>query len=362
MACWLLTLSVGLSTALAATLPATVLYEDSGPTVPPSSLRGLALSPSGSQIYGGFIQGASSTSQVLQISTSTGLPTAATGSLNAQPKGVAVDDRGYVYATLNNSAGATTQKFEIYANGSLTTPDYVITTQATAAKAQLAGAAVWDDVADGKDYLYLSFNKGAAVIERYDVTNPAAAFLDTTWAASGVFNLAGALGNSNAYLNGITVAADGTIYAAGGVLSTSRGDSVFEISSGASPTVLAQNNSVPGAMDVALYHGTVYATEYGNTNPQTVAELAGSNLSSVGNLNFSGVPLITNSSTDSGFSGIDINPSNGLLYVANQGFNATGQDLILVSQLPEPASWGLAIMAVLGFVGWRLTERRRRHS
>src|SRR4029079_13547173 len=97
-------------------------------------------------------------------------------------------------------------------------------------------------------------------IERWDVTNTASPTLDTSWATSGVLDLKVLSGSTNAFANGLEIASDGTIYVAGGILGTGRGDTVFKISSSGSS--LTQNTSVSGAMDLALYNGNVYVTQY----------------------------------------------------------------------------------------------------
>jgi hypothetical protein len=331
------------STASASTLSGTALYTNTSSTG--FSLRGLALSPDDSQIYGGFIQGASSSARIREIDTTLGNVTntvSTLGSSFTQPKGVAVDDRGNVYSTLNNSSGSTTQEFRVY-DSTLAT---VQATQSTAvlSSSQLGGL----DVAHigSNYYVYLAFNKGAGAIERYDVTNPAAPALDTSFGTGGILNLRTTLiGNANLQLNGITVASDGTIFVAGDTSTSSsiRGDTLYKINSALSSV---SSVAVTEAMDVALYGGNAYVTEY-NGGSSAVAVVSQSSMSLLDTITFSS-PSIGSlaAGSDAGFSGIDIAPS-GLMYVGDQVFNAANNDQIIVAQVPEPASWCLLLCGSL---------------
>src|SRR5439155_23166971 len=130
---------------------------DSGGTTT-RSLRGIALSPDGSQEYLGFIQGTSGTTAVREYPTSilagTNPSTTASVTLNGlQPKGVAVDDRGFAYATYSNSAGAAQQHYRIYSSDLLTLKADV-TLPLDVANYQLGGIAV-QNIA-GNYYAYVA--------------------------------------------------------------------------------------------------------------------------------------------------------------------------------------------------------------
>ncbi len=274
----------------------------------PRSIRGIALSPDGSSEYVGWIQGTGSASTVLREYPSSSLVpvpgtnppvTASVNLAGNQPKGVAVDDRGFVLTTYNNSAGATSQQFRIY-DSALATLEATITTHtvgsATPFKYQLGGIATAD--LGGTHYAYVATNKGAATIERWNIENINAPTIDTSWASSGILNLQTTQGSS-AFLNGLDVEPDGTIYATGGVLGTGRGDSVFKINADGSAIT---KTAVDQAMDVAMYQGDLYVAQY-KANLSAVAVLDASSLASLGTLN----PGFTMSSTDdTGFDGITV--------------------------------------------------------
>lgn len=313
----------------------------------PRSLRGLALSPDDTSIYGGFIQGTSSSvirkvsSSVISGTISVGSPEI-TGlvSLNGpQPKGLATDDRGYVYSTLNSGSAAMNQSVGIY-NAALTAQAGSFASTA-AISSQLGGIAVAH--LGSKYYAYVARNGGAATIQRWDVTTIASPVLDTTWGSGGSINLKSVVGWTNAFLNGLEVDAGGVIYATGGILGTGRGDSVFKIAADGDLASVARTD-VNGAMDLTLYDGSVYVAQY-LANNSAIAKLQASDLASLGTLSTGFSHPLTD--TDSGYSGIDVS-SDGKLYVVDQIYdvqapNRTNYDRILVSSpVPEPA--GLAIL------------------
>ena len=326
--------------ALLSAVTWSVLSDTTGtsPGTNPYSIRGLALTNDGSSIYAGYIH----SDAINELSTSTAAIEATVSTPTLQPKGVATDDRGFVYSTLNSGSGATTQHWAIY-NSNLTPVTGSPFTSATTASKQISGMAV--QKLNGHYYAYISSNKGAGTIERWDVTTPTSPTLDTSWGTNGIIDLRSAsfgLG-SNTYVNGLVVDTDGTVYATGGVNTTDRGDSVFKIS----PDGLSveKTATVSGALDDAIFDGELYVTEYLGPN-STIAVLKEADLSLVATI--TGVPIGAYANTtpdaqgyDAGYSGIDISAS-GKVYVAEQLYtnNLDGlfHDRILVSSpLAAPA-------------------------
>ncbi|HVX13072.1 MAG TPA: DUF4214 domain-containing protein [Pirellulales bacterium] len=297
----------------------------------PYSLRGLALSPNDASIYAGYIH----SSAINELSTSTASTEATVSTPGQQPKGVATDDRGFVYSTLNTGSAATTQPWTIY-NSNLTPVSGAPFTSATTAAKQLSGIAV--QKLNGHYFVYISSNKGAGTIERWNVDNPSAPVLDTSFGSNGIANLQSSsfgLG-ANAFVNGLVVDADGTIYATGGVNTTDRGDAVFKISPNG--TSLEAQASVNGAMDDALFDGRLFVTEYLGPN-SAIAVLNDSNMSLVDTITDSPKGAYANTTPDAqgydaGYSGIDISAS-GQIYVAEQLYTYNNDnifhDRILVS-------------------------------
>jgi hypothetical protein len=324
------------------------------------SVRGIALSPDESNEYLGFIQGTSGSSAVSEYSSAVISPPtnpAATATITdngRQPKGVAVDDRGNVYSTYGTNTGSTTQQFRIYTS----TLGAVQATQNVTlpTSSQLGGMAVQN--LGGTYYAYISSNKGSATIQRWNVTTPSTPTLDTSFGSGGTLNLQTLLGNANAFVNGLDVAPDGTIYATGGLLNVTndRGDELFKINA-AGTAVLAQT-AVTEALDVALFSGQLYVAEY-NGGASAIDVLNASDLSPVTVLT---TPFVdsTAAGSDDGYAGITVN-SAGQLYVTDEDYNgntSTTPDRVLVSStvVPEPASLGLLAVGGLAL----LAKRRRR--
>jgi hypothetical protein len=238
-------------------------------------IRGLALSPDGTDLYAGFIQGVGAGSeQVIELPSTvqgtslvdttqtSGSPfIAKSGNLNGQAKGVAVDDRGDVYTTLNTGSNAGNQKFGIFQSNLTNEFTYSIpenlggqtTGQVSGLEVQHIG---------NQYYLYVVNGKNGDGLERFNVTNPSAATLDTSFGnASGAINLTNLISNYNTAnpgnqlasgngafpVNGAAVAADGTIYLPVSIPSaagtgTNGGNAILKISANGQ-TLLGYNIS-----------------------------------------------------------------------------------------------------------------------
>jgi hypothetical protein len=302
------------------------------PASQPRSLRGLALSGDESSIYGGFTQG--STSRAIRKVSSDVVPgiignapphtsavEARVDTFPGQAKGLATDDRGYVYATLNSGFGGISQPWAIYSS-SLS----ILTTQISISPvaSQLGGISVqkFDPDGPGGDdptyYAYLSHNQGNGQIERWDVTNPALPVLDLTWGGGdGSIDLQAEYGPS-AFANGLEVDDDGTLYVTGGILSSGFGDSVFKIPADGNLDQ-AIRVSVNGAMDVALFDGKAYVTQYLAAS-SSIAVLSQADLALLETLiaaPTNGQPGSYDNSEDSGYSGIGIS-ADGRIYLVEQ--------------------------------------------
>jgi hypothetical protein len=313
----------------------------STPTSQARSLRGLALSDDETKLFGGFIQGTSSSAVKRIDVASGGVDTSLTIANSRQPNAIATDDRGYVYAAASVPTGSPDGQFRIYDSNlalqNTTTP---------AGTQRLAGLSVWKN--GSSYYLYLAREAtSSALIQRYLVDNVTAPVLDLSFGTGGSFDVRSI--DATAFnLTGLEVAADGTIYA------TDRDkNSLFKISADLSTT---QQVTVNRAMDVALYNGDVYVTQY-DSNNSAIRVLKQSDLSLQGVLT---TGIARDNVTDSGYAGIDVT-ADGRLFVVDQVYSntpsSTFKDRILVSTVvPEPASLGLLVLG-----GCLLAKRRDRH-
>ena len=322
------------------------------------SLRGIALSPDGSQEYVGFIQGTSGTIAQQANHSSAVLARQQIPRSRIPSPSTVCNPKAWLSTIADSSTPRTTiprapripRRFSIFSSDLLTTKS--ITTTATAGPPAYQLGGIDAQKVGGNNYAYVASNKGAATIERWNVNNPAAPVLDTSWASSGILNLKTTQGTS-AFVNGLTVASDGTIYATGGVLGTGRGDKVFKISADAS-TIASAN--VDQALDVALFGSSLYVVQYRNSTSD-VAVLNASDLTQTDTYTTGFARVSTD---DTGYSGITVS-SDGKLYVSDQIYGATGgtQDRVLVSSpVPEPG----ALTALAIGAGALLSRRGRKQA
>ena len=322
----------------------------------PRSLRGLAVSPSGNDIYGGFIQNPNTASATIrevstaiqsgvigdEVNTVPGTTPQTTGEdafaqVGFQAKELAVDNRGYVYASLSNGTNTTNQFWGIYTSN-LTQIVQEQSSDFIAART-LPGIATAE--LNGNYYVYIGWQNGQ--IERWNVNNPAVPVLDTSWGSAahpGTIDLKSI--NGNFYLDSLAVDGQGNLYIAGGILgTTSFGDAIIKV-----PAAVAANNSATSgntlespvkggadgnggfaSMGIALFAGNAYVTEY-LASDSAIGVFNMSNLAPAGVITLpnptgpSGFNATFPTGSDSGYSGIAISPT-GQIYVAEQIYNTT---------------------------------------
>ena len=206
----------------------------SGSESQPRSLRGLALTADGQNLYGGFIQGTVSAA-IREVSSGVNAslignvggspnssdpsnPPYTTGlkaSVTTLPPGKGVGDRRSRLRVCDAQypQQQTNQQWAIY-NSSLTQQVALETSTDFIGARTLPGIATAK--LDGHYYVYIGWQNGQ--IERWNVDNPSVPVLDTSWGSAahpGTISLKTI--NTNAYLDGLTVDANGNIYVAGGV-------------------------------------------------------------------------------------------------------------------------------------------------
>jgi hypothetical protein len=243
-----------------------------------------------------------------------------------QPKGIATDDRGNVFVA--NRGSGTTSSF-IQSFSSTLAP----ISSTTSTSPVIGGVAIQKS---GSTYFAYTVYETGGLIQRYDVTNPAAMTLDTTFGTGGSFNIPG--GDN---LHGIEVGADGSLY----VAARTEGQ-VWKVSADLSTVASFPLNR---AMDVALYGGKVYATSYDGAK-SFIRVINAANMAFIEDIDIT--TLDSNPYTrgsGEGWSGIDIGP-DGRIWLADQQYGGaanTSQDRLLVSSslIPEPTSLALIATA-----------------
>ncbi len=321
------------------------------------SLRGIALSPDDSKVYGTWLTTGPSkliveynaTNGAVLNSTTVPLP----GS-SIQAKSIATDDRGYVYLGTGDQTLPTSVR--ILSSDLQTQYATVSTTDAATKDKRVGGASIWQS--NGQYYLYITRESGfgSGYIQRFNVTNPAAPFLDTTFGSAGTFNLQSLFPDDPAvgYLRGLEVGQDGTIYVTSTRTDTSANKAnarVYKIAANLSSATYA---TVRAAMDVAIWENDLYVTQY-DANNSAVAVLSTSNLSLEETL-ITGFSH-SNTASDTGYSDIAIS-STGHIFLADQLYEPGSlyYDRILESSaLPTPIPGSAALLGsgLAGLMVWR---------
>jgi PII-like signaling protein len=160
-----------------------------------------------------------------------------------QPKGLATDDRGYVYVMNRQGGGSYLGEVEIY-NEDLSELKATFTLQ----NYWFGGITAYEE--NGSYFVYIT-NESNGKIRRYDVTDPTNPVVDASFGTNGDFTVIGAI-----KLRGITVDGDGTIFVAGD-------NNLYRISSDLAAFSSAY---VYGPMDVALYEGLAFVTSKDKAN------------------------------------------------------------------------------------------------
>lgn len=201
---------------------------------PMKSLRGMAASQDGAFLYTGHIQ--LGTTGVRKIDVETGnilwayhdaTITSGQAIYKEYPKGIAVDDRGYVYAMIsaNKLTGATLAILND-ADGTAVSETFV---DFGVLDSGANGIAVRQD--GDRFYAYFISNYGPNRIYCYDVTDPAAPVPNTGFGVDGVVNLARKTGVEEADANYLAIADNGDIYVTIKLANGAKADAVGRFSS-----------------------------------------------------------------------------------------------------------------------------------
>lgn len=327
----------------AATLTWTTVLDHEVPSST-NQLRAVALADDEESVYVGYIQMTGGNRRVFQHDTSSPyalLNTHLSG--NDQPKGIATDDRGNVY--IANRGSGTSSSFIQSFPANLSAP-----ISSTSFTSPVIGGIAVQRI--GNSYYAYTVYESDGLIERYDVTNPAAMVLDTSFGNSGQYNIPGA---NN--LRGIEVGPDGSLYVA------ARNDnSVYKVSSDLNSV---ETHTLTRPMDVAIFGSQLYVTSYYGTE-SLIRSLNMSDLSFVEDITITdldGSPYSRGSSE--GWSGIDID-STGNIWLVDQQYSGSGTNtrdrLLLGASLagaPVPAPGTIALAGLAGVAGLAIVRRRR---
>ena len=318
-------------------------------------MRGMAISKDGKYMFGGFLNPNGSASiEMWETATGklvTGLQyIQPENSKSSYPKGLATDDRGYLYAALAYNPNNTRADLAVYTydGGNLAQISYsnIVMTDAST-KTGVNGITV--EKLNGIYYAYVIVNYDVDYLVRLNVNDPKNPVVDTSFGTNGMINL-----QKEPYsvkdAQYLDVDTDGTIYFATSTASDSR---LYILSPDGSTVI---NHIVQEkAYGVALWENYVFVTSqnsgkvciYDKYTNAPVANIAvtSDNIK----LPIERDDILLNSGISS-FCNVAI--VNDILFLGDQGDGAAGLDQIVAAGLTEDAAkvvegWSDAIAARL---------------
>ncbi len=293
-------------------------------------MRGFTVSPDGKYAFGGFLN-PGGTSAVTMFDLSTALPLDSyihdqADNSRSYPKGLAVDDRGYLYVGLAyypNYGSADFSVVKYTDNGELTEVSYTnILTIGTPGdksgkKMGINGADV--QKIGNKYYAYFVVNYDVDFLYRFDVTDPQKPVLDTTFGTEGRVDIAAKYSFSEGqYLD---VDTDGTIYLCGST-ATDAGMYIFS----ADGNTLLNHYACANGYAVGLWEDYIFVTT--SKSPVVIHVLDKITLAEVATI----------TGHDGANSYVYVTAVDGVLYVADQASSATDYDGIIVAPLTADGS------------------------
>lgn len=292
------------------------LAQYTGDEIGSYQMRGFTASQDGKYLFGGCLQ---ADKRVYKFDASTG---AVLGEYkDSEPgysKGLAADDRGYLYVGISNQANDGAVKFSIVEYESM--KEVYHEEIPISGKVGINGAAVGN--VDGKYYLYFVTNYGPNYIYCYDVTDVNKPVINKSFGNNGLMTIADfcGAGSEGSYLD---VDNDGIIYMSCNTGSGSKGDTLFKIA--------ADGKSVISKTSISEAYGVSVKDDY-----VIVSTYAGSD-SSVYVLNTDDLSQVANIGKMSDASNYSMAVIGGdKLYISDQGYGGSGDRILVSSKLNIP--------------------------
>ena len=296
-----------------------------------TTMRGFTVSPDGKYAFGGFLNGSTQAVNMFDLETAVPIGVYTHDQPNGKrsyPKGLAVDDRGYLYVGLAYNTNYGSADFAVVKyddKGEMTEVSYTnLITDGTpgdskSPKMGVNGAAV--KKIGNNYYAYFVVNYDIDHLYRFDVTDPAKPVLDTSFGTGGHVDLAAKFsipnGKDASYLD---IADDGTIY----LCAATSSDCMLVIS--ADGNTLLDSVNIPKAYSVCLTDDYIYVTS--SSGPSAVNVLD----------RFTLKQIATIKAHEGANNYVYVTEVNGVLYVADQSASSAGYDNILVAPLDNAAS------------------------
>lgn len=293
-------------------------------------MRGFAVSPDGKYAFCGFLNPKGCAAlDMIDLDTAEAVDYYVheqADALPSYPKGIAVDDRGYVYvgqAYLPNYGSVDYSILSYSDKGMEEIGFYNVVTSGKPGDEENSpkmGVNGVDIVKlDGKYYLYIVINYNMDRLYRFDVTDVTAPKLDTTFGNGGYVDLAATFNFSEGYY--LDVDTDGTIYL-GGILKTKEA-CLFEMS--ADGRELVRSAPCNGAYAVALADDYIIVT----------TQLGPTCLNIFDKVTFDLVATVAADSES--YSYVYVTVIDDIIYIGNQGKNSADSESIVLAALSSDA-------------------------
>ncbi len=326
-------------------------------------MRGMAISQDGKYMFGGFLN-PNGSSAIEMFETATGKIVSGIQYIQSEnnkssyPKGLATDDRGYLYAGLAYNPNNTQADIAIYsyADGLKLVSHTTIKTTSPDIKTGVNGITV--EKVNGTYYAYVVVNYDVDYLIRVNVNDPANPVLDTAFGEGGVIDL-----QKEPYslkeANYLDIDTDGTIYLG----CQTKSDKVLMVLSADGNMILNQIPH-PTAYGVALWGDYVFVS---TQKTGTVGVYNKYSFELVGTLAISTDNVVLPITRDDillnvGASSIcNVSVINDILFLGDQSGDANGCDQIFAVGLTDAAaktvaSWAEAIGTRLGVAYPEKTE------
>lgn len=282
-------------------------------------MRGFTSTADGKYLFGGLLQ---EDRRVLKIDAATGK--VAGEYKDSEPgygKGLATDDRGFLYVGTANAANDGAVGFAIVEIASMKEVKFV--------SAEISGKVGVNGVTVAKTgdkyYMYLITNYDTDRLYCYDVTNTSNPVLKTDFGANaGYTDIQALTGTADCDANYLAVDSEGVIYMTAKIASGSKGDTIFKIK--ADGTGIISKAPLTEPYGITHRDGYLLVSTY-NGADSTVYVLNASDLTTVCE--------IGNMSDASKYSGVAIGGDK--IYISDQGFGS-GDRILVSGALAFPAA------------------------
>lgn len=252
---------------------------------------------------------------------------------NGMIKGIATDDRGYVYIGITKETS-----FDRVSIAVLDKDLNELSYETIEIEGKVGVNGVEVHKRKGRYYMYFITNYETNTIRCYDVTDSKNIKVNKDFGTNGVLNLSTLLGNENAQGNYLKIADDGTVYLTANIyMLRPKGDTLLKIDKDFSKVL--KTYALDDAYGIDVYKDYVLISTYSGNESRVC----------VFNKDIKHIAVIGGRPDSSDYSGVAV--AKGRVYISDQ--NYMGMDRILVSDVIselKPTSYTRIIIQVVSLI------------